>query len=511
MNVSRLTPSRFATAGTPRLKMQRRGGGMAGVALVIVGCLLAVLLGMVSYTASPILIGVIAGGLLGLALLGMPLASLWIVLSGTLLVGGLIVQFVPVLTRANWLFSMLGFLLFASALIAPMLRRESLEPRLPRWSVLALLLPLYAIVVALINTPNVFEFLAGFKRYFQFWGLFAAFALILFKPKVYRSVGRFVLALALVQVFFAAFQRVFVVPTREGMGGGVVAIDAVSGTFEASQKGGGSSSVLVFFVLIAFAFVMRLWLDGKLGRARMAIATVLLLAPLALGETKVVVVFLPIVLACVLMLDLKRHPFRTVSILVLGLVATAALAVLYLTISAKAGESTRTVWENIISYNFGNTGYHSASNLNRTTVLSFWWSQQHLGDPVGFLFGHGVGASYLGDGALVAGKLAMKYGGLQIGFTAISGLLWDLGVLGMGLFMAFNAGAIWMAFRQSQTLPAGVPRSLAVAALAGLLMNIVLLLMSNSAVSLPSHSVLYMLLLASVVLLDRWRAAPGDA
>lgn len=510
MNFSLLSPSRSAAAPARPRARANSGGGWAAVALVVGGCLLAVLMGMAAYTASPILIAVIGGGLMGLALLGMPRASLWIVLVGTLLVGGLIVQFVPALTKANWVFSMLGFLLFASALIAPMLRRERLDVPLPWWSQLALLFPLYAIGVSIINAPNIFEFLAGFKRYFQYWGLFAALALIIFRPTFYRAVLRFVFGLALVQVFVALYQRLFVVPSREGMGGGVVAIDAVSGTFESSQQGGGASSVLVFFVLIAFALVLRLWLDGHLSRGRMAVAAALLLAPLALGETKVVVVFLPIVLFCALILDFKKHPLRTVAIMVLGLLLTAALAALYLTLSTKAGESARVAWDNIVNYNFGKVGYHSASNLNRTTVLSFWWSQQHAGDPVGMLLGHGVGSSHFGEGALVAGKVAIKYGGLQIGFTTVSAMLWDLGLVGVLLFLAFNAGAIWMAFRLARTLAPGLLRSLAVAVLAGLLMNLVLMLMSNSAISLPSHSALYMLLLGALVLIDRRRHAASD-
>lgn len=503
------------TRQTPQaLVLSRLNGGTARAAgasvvpalLLIGACLLAVVTGLLATTASPIFIGLFVGAISGVALVGLPGVSLWVVLVGTLVLGGLIAQFLPVLGKANWLFSMLGFLLLASTVAATLVRRPASRVPLPWWAWLALLFPVYAALVALVNLASVLEFLAGFKRYFQFWGVFAGLALLTFKPGTHRNIVRFLVALAMVQVVFAAYQRVVVVPQRVGLGGGVVAIDAVSGTFESSFLGGGSSSVLVFFLLTVFAFVLRLWLDGQLSGWRAFVASVFMLSPLALGETKVVVVFLPLVLFSVLALDLKRHPIRAVMLLLLGVLGTAALALLYLAISARAGQSLQTVLDNTIAYNFGNVGYHSASNLNRSTVFSFWWSQQSLGDPVGLLFGHGPGSSYSGEGALVPGKLALRFAGLAIAFTTLSSLLWDFGVVGTGLFMLFNLGAVFAVARAALRLPRGAARSVAVAVLAGLLMSLLLFFLGNSATSLPSHSTLYMLLLGAGVLVCRQAA-----
>lgn len=508
LNITRQTPQTLALARLNGAKA-KSGGVSATPALLLIGAsLLAVVTGLLATTASPIFIGLFVGVIGGVALVGLPGVSLWLVLLGTLILGGMIAQFMPMLSKANWLFSMLGFLLLASAVGATLMRRPAERVSIPWWAWLGLLFPVYAVLVAVVNLASVLEFLAGFKRYFQFWGVFAGLALLTFKPGTHRNILRFLVGLALVQVVFAAYQRVVVVPKRVGMGGGVVAIDAVSGTFESSFLGGGSSSVLVFFLLTVFAFVFRLWLDGRLGGWRAFLASVLLLSPLALGETKVVVIFLPTVMLCVLALDLKKHPIRTLLLLLLGALGTAALAMLYLVISAKSGQSVQTVLENTIAYNFGRVGYHSASNLNRSTVFSFWWSQQHLGDPVGLLFGHGPGSSFNGEGALVPGKLAMHYAGLAIAFTTLSSLLWDFGVLGTVLFLLFNLGAVLAIARAALRLPAGVTRSLAVAVLAGLLMNLMLFFLGNSATSLPSHSTLYMLLLGAGVLVCR-QAAPG--
>ncbi|WIV96557.1 hypothetical protein [Kinneretia aquatilis] len=484
----------------PRRSSRHARSLPALAALVLVACLLAVFLGLLSTTASPILIGVFAGTFIGFGLLGFPTLSLWLVVIGTLVVGGMIAQFLPALNKANWLFSMLGFLLFISAIVATLMRRDEREP-LPWWACLALAFPAYAIVVAVINQISVFEFLAGFKRYFQYWGLFGCLALLTLRPQTYRNLVRFIVGLALVQVFFAIFQRLIIVPQRQGMGGGVVAIDAVSGTFESSFRGGGSSAILVFFLLIVFAFVLRLWLDKQLSGGRTLLAAVLLLSPLALGETKVVVVLLPLVFLCALALDFKKRPVAVLAMSLLGIVLALALAALYVLINAKTGQSLERTVDNIFAYNFGNVGYHSANSLNRSTVLFFWAGQQHAGDPLGFLFGHGPGASYIGEGALVPGHLGLKYFGIFIAFTTLSSLLWDFGVLGLLAFLAFNFGAIGAMARAVLNEPPGERRSLQVAVLVGLLMNLLLLFMYNSATSLPSHSALFMLLLGAAVLL----------
>ena len=40
------------------------------------------------------------------------------------------------------------------------------------------------------------------------------------------------------------------------------------------------------------------------------------------------------------------------------------------------------------------------------TVLTFWWQQQSLADPIGFLFGHGIGSAYTGAYSISVGHIA---------------------------------------------------------------------------------------------------------
>jgi hypothetical protein len=98
-----------------------------------------------------------------------------------------------------------------------------------------------------------------------------------------------------------------------------------------------------------------------------------------------------------------------------------------------------------ISYNFGNMGYGN-SILNRTTVYGFWWNQtMGRGDLIKGLFGNGPGMT--NSSSVVAKKTLAntKYRGYGIGLTAVSALLWEVGLLGTFavsflLFSAYRLG-----------------------------------------------------------------------
>lgn len=474
----------------------------AGIWVPVLFVCLSLLAGLVAAMGQPIVIAVFIGAIGGIALLARLDIALWITVVGTFLISGMLIQFAPQLAKAVWLFSMMGFLLLAGAVVR-LISSHSTRQALPSYAWLALAFPVYVVLVSMANAVSPLEFIAGFKRYFQYWGIFACLVLVHFSGGTIRQILRFILAVSLIQVFFALYQHFVVVPTRIGMGGGVVAIDAVAGTFEASATGGGSSSILAMFVLIVFAYFLNAWREGVITTTRMLLASPLLLLPLALGETKIVVIFLPIVVAVALQRDIRRHPVTGTLIMLAMVGLTLALAYLYLTMSAKGPESIERALEKIIAYNTGSVGYLSASSLNRTTVISFWWGQQGWHNPLTFLFGHGVGASYIGDGTLIPGHLGVKYFGLAIGLTGISTLLWDTGVVGTIWLVIALAGATIHCQRTLIAMPNGQARSIGIAVAAGLCMNLVLLMYSNSMLALPSHQAILMLLLAGPVLLAR--------
>lgn len=97
------------------------------------------------------------------------------------------------------------------------------------------------------------------------------------------------------------------------------------------------------------------------------------------------------------------------------------------------------------------------NELSRRTTLTFWAKEHLPGNPVHFFIGHGPGASRVQESGLdLADTLAEKqYGGMKIGGTAVSALLWGTGVIGLvavlGLFFAaFRAAGHLSHFYQEE-------------------------------------------------------------
>jgi len=130
--------------------------------------------------------------------------------------------------------------------------------------------------------------------------------------------------------------------------------------------------------------------------------------------------------------------------MVLVAVGTVLLAWLYANVYV--GKTLQAMLLDTFSYNFGEVGYGNAL-LNRTTVLSFWWSQQSWADPLSVLIGNGLGASYEGRGFL-GGHIAAGFPGYGINRTATSTMLWDIGVLGLAFYLCL----LWSTWRAAGRL-----------------------------------------------------------
>jgi hypothetical protein len=89
------------------------------------------------------------------------------------------------------------------------------------------------------------------------------------------------------------------------------------------------------------------------------------------------------------------------------------------------------------------------SQLSRITSLTFWAKQHVSANPAHTLLGHGLGASREPEGGLdLAKTLAQeRYPGLGIGYTALSALLWDVGVVGVITVLGMFGSAFFMAGR----------------------------------------------------------------
>jgi hypothetical protein len=248
------------------------------------------------------------------------------------------------------------------------------------------------------------------------------------------------LLVTFIQLPFALYELIVWVPIRIGMQNaspGMVPVDVVAGTFGASIDGGGNSGEMASFLVMIFSFLLARKKMQLLSLSKFIGLSLLVLAPLGIAETKAVMVMIPLAVFGVYYRDLILRPLIAVLLVVFMCVFLMLMVQVYAEIT---GQTVEFMLNDIMKYNVGNEGY-GAYALNRTTVLSFWEEHQGLHDPLGLIFGNGLGSAH--DSPLaVSGHIAARYPGYGIGLTATALLLWETGLLGFGMVLMF-LGQIW--------------------------------------------------------------------
>ena len=482
---------------------------LASTALIAGFVAAALFSGLVVATGQPILIGLAIGTIFGVMLLRALELVVWIVLAGALLISGPVILFNPGLSKIAWLFSVLGFFLLIAAVLYPALGRKHPPGRLPRFVAVAVAFLVWSVLISFFSEGTLTEMVAGFKRYYQYWGLLFAFAVVPFAPRNVNRWCAFIVALALVQLPFAMYERMVLVPMREGVPG-FTALDIVVGSFEGLMTGAGSSSVLAFFLVAMLGFVFSAYRDGLFGFGVLLVLTGIIGAPLLMGETKVVVVLLPLMLLAVFHDQVRKRPVVFIVGAVIAAAAIVGIAYVYVFMLVEPGESATADQriDEIIKYNFGSKGYYGNS-LNRFSVLPYWWEQHGWQNPVHLIFGHGIGSSYGLEtrfqgqgGTLATGHIYLQHPRMAIGLTAASTLLWDLGLLGF-LFFLYLLWSAWCgAIVQVNRARPGIDRTICRTLLASVTLLGVMVFYVDQMVSTPSMEVLAALTLGLIA----WRS-----
>ncbi len=472
-----------------RMLAQRLSGNQLALALLVLligfG---AVLFGMIAATANPLIIALAIGLVGGSFLLANPRWIVWIVLVAGLAGGVLISLAGPQFSKLPWGVVILSFLLMLPVVFSLL---KGIQVPAFVW-LLAIFLCL-AVVSTLVQSPAFGEFVAGSKRYFQAYGLLFALALIPFAARDVRQWRTALAGIALLQLPFALYERFVLVPLRGGLESGKAeATDIVAGTFGANLEGGSPNSLMVAFLLIAMAFAYMRWREGVLPGWKALLFAIPCFIPLFLGETKIVLVLIPLIL---LVLHRREAFSRPGMFLLVGLIGAALMTLLaFVYVELMWKRPLLDVLAETIAYNFQQKG-HGHAFLNRTTVLLFWWQKQSLADPAGFLFGHGIGSAYTGVLSFSIGHLAAKYLGYGIDLTTLSLLLWEVGVIGLVLHLAIFVMAWVAAGRLALTARDPAVRADALAIQAAIAVFLLFHYYTNSIVSLLSGELMVAVIL----------------
>lgn len=461
--------------------------------------------GVVVASGNLLLIGLAVGALLGVLLLNHLSFVVWMLLVGTLLFTGPLVLHLPQLGRLQWGFSILGFFLIGAAIVVAGIDRTPNRGRTPVFVWLAIVFMLYSLIALPFLPQDPDQWAGSIKRYFQFWGLMFLLAVLPVPSRTVRRWLLFLFVLALIQLPFALHQKIFLVPLRHNMPHGIVPVDIVAGTFEAYMLGAGNNIGMVFFLIVVLVTLLAAYREGLVRPLTTFVCAILIAAPLALGETKVALVLLPLALFVVFADQVRRRPFvfAAGSIVTMGLVAGLLYVYVALTpTDSRVGLTFQQRLQENIDYNFGRSGYSGAAALNRGNVVPFWWSRNGTQNLQGTLFGHGLGASHGWQSGDSVGVMTRRYPGQAIGLTGLSALLWDVGILGAALFAGILGSAFLVARRLAARAAPGLDRALCRGLAASSLMLLALLFATDGMLLIPSTQVM----MCTTLGLIAWRA-----
>ncbi|QBE62526.1 hypothetical protein [Pseudoduganella lutea] len=435
-----------SATGAVRVRRRWTGPGIGWLAGALVAAMAAVFMGMVTALGSMTLTVIVAGMLLAPPMLLLIdtrklLPTLFVIV---FLVQGSL-QFFFGLRAATWL---------ASGLIAMLLVRSVVEifmsgPKSkaaiagpPPYGIVlfaGLYLLVYLFSLALGDASTT-QRISTLRFSIPIFGVLLAFYCFRWEDKQLQRLWLLLIAIAIVQLPLVTYQHFFMMATHGW--------DGVVGSF-----GHGLSPVLIVFVLAAMLYTLSRWTRNLIPGWQVAAAFIVGMAIILLGEVKIVLVWLPVGVAFVLRRKLLRNVLNLVAFICLASVffvgTYAAYKVMYWGEVEKTGGTLSEKLDSVVGYAFDPDGVNDQTGeISRVASLALWARDPLTGGVERFI-GYGPGSTSI-SATTGMGKIAARYRGLAVGSTAVSTLLWDVGLLGMSAFILMLGSGIVAGLRYTK-------------------------------------------------------------
>ena len=495
--VSRLIRSETAL---PRLNID-----LSAIAIVILGIVLALFIGLIASSGNVVYGAVVAGVLGGSLLLARPW---WMVsaLVGIVFVAHGAVQFFTGFGQLQWIASMLGMALM---LIWGFMAMGQRQPEMASG-----LTPVIAAgfvfmsIMTLSSFANGIPFMqgvVGFRAYVPFWGAFLFLSTQTRDLLTWRRVFVGLVIVALIQWPVELYQKLFVVSARSAAGYFGSAFDSIVGTFGGAMFGGGESGSLAVFLAVFIVIATALRKERHIPRWLYLLLALSILVSVGLCETKIVFFLVPVGFGWIYRAYVVRHPGKFLLGAAIAGILLAGLVTVYYKLhyeeTARNVDPIALVQQRFL-YAFDPSAMPAANWPGRVTGLVIWYHHHDsLSDSFRTLFGHGAGSSLSSSSLIVSGDASKRYGvGLDV--TGATKLLWESGLFGLLAFLSISLVGFIQSGRlaSSEAVPAqhraGLKGVQAALPLIG-----VAIFYEATAVSSPPMQLTFLLLLAYV---DFW-------
>jgi len=367
----------------------------------------------------------------------------------TLLIAGT-AEYFGKISQAQWIPFLMALALYARLPFEMLRNNRATSSRVDKQNPPALywLIAIYLaliVLTAIVNQAPILQTLVGAKSYLFFWSFLFLILVANLPPEQLDSFWKSIVLVAVLQLPFVIYQHFVIMKQRVALWGA----DAVVGTFGGDPNGGGSNSTLLLYMLVAALYATALYREGLLKRGWWLSTLFLSATVIALGETKIALVLIPLGFAIVYWDHLKRNFAALAGFAAVMAVAIGSLLVIYQLAYWDDMFRSRSLGESIEkSVNYMTDPYNmkrETGEVGRTAALNLWWEDPKA-DALRRTIGYGPGASR-GRSTISIGEVALRYVPYEINANAAAALLWDLGVIGLLLFSAILASGALLAYR----------------------------------------------------------------
>lgn len=285
-----------------------------------------------------------------------------------------------------------------------------------------MLLIVFGIISAFINGANFEVVILGIRNYFTYVVLFYVVSQLEFEELFIKRATKILVAVAFLQIPIAIGQRIMNISNPSG--------DVVVGTI-----GANASGTLSLFLLMAVSIIISSYLNKLVSARFLTISLIFLFIPMVINETKVTFIIFPL-----LVLFLVGHNFvassnkkRALVPILLSIVIFGSAAIGYDLLYTSFYQRSSSIFsESQISD--AASSYTPQGTLNRLAVIDFAYMELNR-PPLNPLIGVGLGNASDSFFKTGVGAYFEKYRNLNITSTFLARLMWELGYIGLAVFV----------------------------------------------------------------------------
>jgi hypothetical protein len=310
----------------------------------------------------------------------------------------------------------------------------------PHKYILFIILYLLNIAIGVIvNLESAGPLIAGLRGYLKFFPFFILPFVYQFSHEQISRQLKFLLALLIIQAPLALYQRLFL--SRDLLTG-----DLVKGTLT-------SSGYLTVVLTCGVAILMSFYAARRISLVKFMILFLLLFIPMTINETKVTLILLPMALAAPMLLSSSSVSIKQyVPMTIIGLATGFAFIFVYdyfiqdrwgyglLDFFTMEGRTENYLYK-------GAEASEDPGRVGRVDMVSLAF-QTISKNILNLLFGFGIGNVSVSSIRGFSGEYAEKFRAFNVDGTALSIILWEIGLAGIILYFVF----IYMIFKDSRRL-----------------------------------------------------------